>query len=150
MVFQQFGQIDVTHAIAVCQHECGVAKPALHSQQSAARQCLQSGIDQIDVPAFRFCFCAKDVAGGEIDGQIPAEINTIKEIALDEIAHVTEGNVEIIEAMVGEVLHDVPQDRFATNLDHWFWSSRGFLLQACAHSTRENDNSHYPLRSNPF
>src|ERR1051325_431419 len=40
------------------------------------------------------------------------------------------------------VLHDVPENRAAADLDHRFWSQLCFFGQTCTQSTGENDDFH--------
>ena len=146
MKLKQRGQIDITDAVSVGHHEGGIGQPSFEPEQASAGVCFRTGVDQIHRPAFGLRFSAANVTRREVDRQVAGEVVPVEEIALDEVAHVTQCDVEVIEVMLGIVLHDVPQDRPATDLDHRLGASRGFFLKPRAHATCENDNPHCPLR----
>jgi len=51
----------------------------------------------------------------------------VRKIFFDDIALVSEANDEFIEAVRLVDLHDVPDDRLAADLDHWFGPQMGFF-----------------------
>ena len=56
----------------------------------------------------------------------------VGKIFLDDVALVAATNHEIMDAMGGVHLHDVPQDRLSTDLNHWLWPEMGFFGNASA------------------
>ena len=63
----------------------------------------------------------------------------IGKVLLDDVALVAAANDEVIDAVVGISLQDVPQDRLAADLDHGFGAGVGFFADACAQATGKND-----------
>ena len=46
----------------------------------------------------------------------------VRKVFLEEIALVAEAHHELVQPVPGVDLHDVPDDRLAADLDHWFRS----------------------------
>ena len=66
----------------------------------------------------------------------------VGEIFLDDVTLVAAANDEVMDAVERVSFHDVPKDRLATDFDHGFWSSGGFLAYPRSQSTREYDCFH--------
>ena len=69
-----------------------------------------------------------DLTGGEIDRQVTAQVVAVQERALDEVSHVPQRDHEVAKPVTTEVLHDVPQDRHAADLDHGLGSRHRLFL----------------------
>jgi hypothetical protein len=72
----------------------------------------------------------------------------IGEVFLDDVTAVPQANDEIIYAMCGIHLHDVPKDRPATDFHHGFGAERCFLAKAGAESTGKDYSFQSTLASN--
>src|SRR5713226_1785609 len=57
-------------------------------------------------------------ARGEVDRHARAKSVVVEKKALDVLAFVSERDHEFLETVPGVVLHDVPDDRVTTDLDH--------------------------------
>src|SRR5260370_6489990 len=68
----------------------------------------------------------------QFESYIASMQEVIRKVLLDEMAHVATANDEVIDPMEGIQLHDVPENRFPTDLDHWFWFDLGFFTQSGA------------------
>ena len=66
----------------------------------------------------------------------------VGEIFLDQIALVAAANHKLMHAVGGVEFHDVPEDRPATDLDHWLWLDGRFLGEPRAESSGQNDSFH--------
>ena len=82
------------------------------------------------------------VAGGQVHGEIALELGVVEEVPLDHVALVAQGHHELLEAVVGVELHDVPEDRPAADLDHRLGPSLGLLGQPCPEAPGQDDHFH--------
>jgi len=73
------------------------------------------------------------------EGDIGLVQEVIREILLDHITLVATANHKIIHAMRRVDLHDVPEDRFASDLDHGLGLKVSFFGKARSEATGEND-----------
>ena len=64
----------------------------------------------------------------------------IGEVFLDDIPLITTADNEIIYAMRGIELHDVPQDRPTAYFNHGFWLEVGFFRYTSSKTAGENDS----------
>src|ERR1700737_3847707 len=60
------------------------------------------------------------------------------QILLDDVALVAQRDRESVETGRSVVLHDVPEDRLSTDLDHGLGLEFGLLAQSAAYTSREN------------
>src|SRR5258706_9877750 len=81
----------------------------------------------------------------EIDTYIAAETVVIKEITLDYLTLIAQGDIELVEVIKPIVLHDVPEDGPTTDLDHRLWANLGFFIKARSQSTSKNNDFHRRL-----
>ena len=66
----------------------------------------------------------------------------MREILLDHVPFVSEADDEVVVAVMGVGLHDVPEDRTLTDLDHRFWLQVGLFADPCSETTCQNDDLH--------
>ena len=83
-----------------------------------------------------------NVAGSQLYGENIVEEFVIQEIVLDHISLVAKAQDKIFVAIVGKSLHDVPENGFATYLQHGFGTELGFFPQPGTEATAKN----YDLR----
>lgn len=76
------------------------------------------------------------------------QIIVVKKEVLDHLAFVTEGDDELLEAVAGIGPHDMPENRIASNLDHWLGPHRCLFSQPRAESASKNNYLH-PLAALP-
>ena len=77
-----------------------------------------------------------------VEGHIRHVQKVVGEVFLDQVALVTAANHEIVDAVVGIDLHDVPQDGLAANFHHRLGFEVGFFGNPGAESTGKNDCFH--------
>ena len=69
------------------------------------------------------------------DGEIVVHRLVVEEVLLDHVAAIAEAEHELAEAVVGVVLHDVPEDRPPAHLDHRLGPELGLLAQSRSQSS---------------
>jgi len=67
----------------------------------------------------------------------------VGEVFLDDVALVATADYEIMHAMRGVDLHDVPENRLTTDLYHRLGLEVGFLGNASAETTGKDDGLHF-------
>ena len=90
------------------------------------------------------CSSGATLAVLQRDRHVLADRVVVQEVALDLVALVAEREHELVEAVARVVLHDVPQDRPAADLDERFRTHLGLLGQARAGAAAQDDDG------NPF
>ena len=78
-----------------------------------------------------------DAAPGEVHRHVTAQRTVVGEVAFDVLSLVAERDDEVLEAVMGVVAHDVPQDRLVADLDHCLGSDLGLLRQSGAESSSQ-------------
>ena len=66
----------------------------------------------------------------------------VGEVFLDHVALVAATDHEVIHAMGGIQLHDVPENRFATDLDHGLGFEMCLFRDSGAEATSKNNGNH--------
>src|SRR5690606_31231282 len=106
------------------------------------------GVNKTHTPVFVPCCVPADRSGCQIHMDVRLQLGVIDVELLDEAALVSKGHAELPEVEVRVVLHDVPDDRHPSDLDHCLWSYLGLFDQPCAVPAGENDDLHArPLSS---
>ncbi len=78
----------------------------------------------------------------EIERNIGVIEIIIHKILLDHESLIAQTDDKFVKTMSFENLHDVPEDRFFTDLDHRLRSQIAFFRNAGAQSSRQNNNFH--------
>ena len=81
-------------------------------------------------------------AVADADREVAAQRHVVEEEALDVLALVAERDHELVEPVLGVVLHDVPEDRPPADLDHRLRPELGLLGQPGALTPGEDHNFH--------
>ena len=63
----------------------------------------------------------------------------IGEVLLDDVALVSEADDEVVDALLGVELEDVPEDGLAADLHHGLGADGGFFAETRAETAGEND-----------
>ena len=108
--------IDVTDAVAIGQ-KCSVDMVP-DPPDAPARLGVLTGIDEGDAPFLLRSGQDRPLAGLEIDGEVGDMTEIIVKILFDDITLVTAADDEFVDAVTGERLHDVPQDRLSADFYH--------------------------------
>lgn len=128
--------VDVAQAIAVSEAEGVFALEIVtNALESSAGLGVIAGVDQRDAPGLGVALVYFHVVGGHVEGHIRHVQEVVGEVFLDDVALVTAADDEVVHAMGGVELEDVPEDGAATDLDHGLGLEVGFLGDAGAEAT---------------
>ncbi|OIQ67064.1 hypothetical protein GALL_513630 [mine drainage metagenome] len=83
-----------------------------------------------------------DLSLRQIDREVGIVETIVGEVLLDHVAAVTQADDELVEPVMGEQLHDVPQDGPPADLDHRLGLQVAFLGDAGSKPTRQYDRFH--------
>src|SRR4051794_21461150 len=79
-----------------------------------------------------------------IFGKIERHVGCVKKVVskklFDQKAFVTKAHDEVVDVVSRVDLHDVPQDRFSSDLDHGLGPNHRFLAEPAATSPGQNDS----------
>ena len=141
---EQVTEVDVGKAVAVGHHEAFVADVALDALDASGGEGVIAGVgDRHDPVGFEVGIV--DLEAGAVtkgDGEVGVQGGVVEEVGLDLLTLVAGADDELGDALGRVDLHQVPQDGLAADLDHRLRPELGFLAQAGAQSTAENDNLH--------
>ena len=79
---------------------------------------------------------------GEVKCDIAGMQKIISEPLFDDVLLVARAHDEFVETIVRIALHDMPEDRHATDFNHGLGLVLGFLTDACTVSAGEKDDFH--------
>ena len=140
---EQSGDIDIGNAVAVSEAEglfvLHIGQDAL---EAAAGHGGSAGIDQRDAPGLGDVAVHLHLVVHDVDGDIGGVEIVVGEIFLDEIALVAQAHDEVVDAVVGVDLHDVPQDGAAADLHHRLGPKGRFFTEPGAKTAGENNCLH--------
>jgi hypothetical protein len=101
-----------------------------------------AGVDQRHLPRLGLAVMDVHDIVGHVEGHVGHVQEIVVEIFLDHIALVAAADHELVQAVGGVDLHDVPQDRHPADLDHRLGPDRGLLAEARAESPGQDDDFH--------
>jgi len=78
----------------------------------------------------------------QVEGDIGHVQEIVSEILLDQVALVAAADDEVVDAVGGVELHDMPEDGLAADLDHGLGSEIGFFGEPGAEAAGEDDCFH--------
>src|SRR5579859_3027717 len=81
-------------------------------------------------------------AARQVDGHAAVQAIVVEKVLLDDLALIAQGNEKLFTAVVSIMLHDMPEDRPAPDLDHRFGLDLGFFGQAGAQPPGQDDDFH--------
>ncbi len=136
--------VAVDQPVPVCQKECLLFDEPQHPLKPSPGHGGLARIDQGHAPIL---FVVLTVvlelrAGAEPEGHVAGIPLVIAEEVLDHFAFVAEAQDEILVAVVGVDLHDMPKYRPFANRHHRFGPKLGFLAQARPQTTAQNHHFH--------
>ena len=118
----------VGKAVAVCHAELVFVPDMVgYPLQAPTRECAVAGVNQRDSPRLGPLLAYVNSVVFEVEGDVGHVERVVGEILLDHITAVPTAHDEIVHLMCRVHLHDVPQHRPATNLDHGLWFCTGFF-----------------------
>ena len=143
MESEQRGDIDIGNSVAVSEAE-GLF--VLHMRQvtleAAASHGGSASVDQGDTPGLRDVAMHLHLVVQDVDGDIGSVEIVVGEILFDEIALVAQTDDEVVDAVVGVGLHDMPQDRAAAYFHHRLGPKGGLFTEPGTKTAGENNSLH--------
>ena len=132
----QAGNVDVGNAVAIGKAEGLVVFDKIRNPlETAAGHGVFAGIDERYPPGLGMPFMYFHAVIHHVERYIRHVQEVIGEVLLDDIAFVAAANDEIVNAVMGVHLEDVPEDRFAANFDHWLGLQMGLFRNPGAKAT---------------
>src|SRR5579871_1286361 len=141
---QQRLQIHVADAIAIGQQECAIIDIFLNTLDPAAGHgrlaCIHQGDAKVLLRMIVVVFNMG--AAPEADGKVAVHRLVVQEVVLNHIAAIAKAKNELLETGMGVDLHDVPENRTPSYLNHRLWPELGLFPQAGAKPAAEDNNLH--------
>src|SRR5437660_12454817 len=99
MELQQGRKINVRDAVAIRQHEGLVSQPRCQPFEATTSDGLEAGIHEMDSPGIVRTIVDRNVTGFDGNAQISGQSMVVQEVALDDIALVSQSDDELIETL---------------------------------------------------
>ena len=139
----QGADIDVRHAIAIGEAEgLFFLDVVRHALETAARHGGLAGVHQGHAPGFGLALVHFHAVVGHVEGHVRHVQEVVGEVLIDHVALVAAADHEVVDAVRGIDLHDVPQNGLPADLDHRLGTHRAFFADAGAEAARKNDRLH--------
>ena len=142
VIGDQGTDVDIADAIAVGEAERLPAKVMGHPPQAATGGRGFTGVHQGDPPGFGLAAMHLHRAGGQIEAHIAAMQGVVREVLLDHIPLVATADHELVDAVMGVQLEDVPEDRPAAHFHHGLGPEMGFLRDTGAEAAGQDHGFH--------
>jgi len=141
------GDVDVGNTIAIGHTERLVAFHKLRDlSETPTRSGLLASVDESHPPWFGHGVVDRHRVLGHVEGDVGGVKKIIGEVLLDDVALVAAADDEIVDAVRGVELENVPENRQAADLNHRLWAKRGFFADSGTETACEN-NCFHPLGS---
>ncbi len=135
--------IDICKAIPVGKTKClFIFNKIRNPFQTTPGLRFLTRIDQCYTPRFSLSLMHLHLIVLHVERDIGHMQKVVGKVFLDHITLVSAANHKIMDTMSRIRLHDVPQDGFATDLDHRFWLEKGFFRNTGAKATGKNHSFH--------
>ena len=129
----QFGDVDVSHAIAVGKTKSFfIFDIVRHTLQATTGHGVFTSIHQCDAPRLSIALMHFHAVGPHIESDIGHVQKVVGKVLFDDVTLVSTADNKFVDAMVRVCLQDVPQNGLAANLNHWFGTGCGVFTKACA------------------
>lgn len=139
----EFFDVYVGNSVPVREHE-GIVSYVFSCTEDPP-SCLgsKSGVNQGDFPGFTVLFMDGHLVVFKIEGDVAAVEEVVGEIFFDDVSFVSQKNDKIVVSIPGVDLHDMPENRMASDLHHGFWDDICLFGKACAHAACEDKDFHF-------
>src|SRR5215471_3652548 len=133
MESQQRADVDISYAVAIGQAKRPIEIASRPANPGSSHRGV-AGFSQRHAPAFLAMSIVKPDRRrrAQPNGEVLHPGFVIQEEILDDIALVAETQNEVSQAMVGIQLHNVPENRPASDLHHRLWPDLRFFSQTSA------------------
>jgi hypothetical protein len=138
----QLVERDVGDPVAVGHHERPVAEMVASLHHPSGGLGALARLDEVDAPRFVVLVVADDRSVAQLHREVAGQRAVLREVLLDVLTLVAERDDELVESAPAVGLHDVPEDRLPTDLDHRLGPDLGLLGQARAEAARQNQSLH--------
>jgi len=151
VVIDELSNVDVGNAVAVGEAErLFILEVTAGTQQSTTGHGFLAGVDQGDAPRLAVVLVHVHAVVAHVERDVGGVQEVIGEEVLDRIALVAKADHEVVNSVGGILLHDVPENWLAADLDHWLGLEVRLFTDARAEATRQNNCLHrLPSRSSP-
>jgi len=139
----RFGDVDVAHSISVS-HTEGIFSSNIVRDflESTASTNTISSIDEGHAPGLGDTLVNLHLILFHVESDVGHMQEIIREVFLDQVAFVPTADYEIVDAVSGIDLEDMPEDRTAPDFDHRFGTCAGLFTQPCSLAACQNDSFH--------
>src|SRR3546814_107593 len=135
-------QVNGGQPVAVGEQEALAADDIACPLQASAGHGVVAGVEHRDLPLLDAAAHAGHLAGRQIDPEVAVQACVVEKIELDDLRLVAGEHDELVEAVVGVDLHDVPDDGTAADLHHGLGPHDGLLGQPAAVAAGEDHHLH--------
>ena len=132
----------IGYAVAIGEHEGFAADERRQAEHAAPGQRIEAGIDQMDLPGLLVAPAPLHRSLAEIDGEVARHVGKLQEEVLHHLGLVTERHHELLEAVGGVELHDVPENWMLADLDHRLGDGDRLFGEPSAEAPGEDDDLH--------
>ena len=137
------GDVDVGYAVAVGHAEgFGGVEVLRDAAEAASGAGGFSGVDEGDAPGFGDGLVDGHLVVVHVEGDVGGVEEVVGEELLDDVALVSAADDEVVDAVLGVDLEDVPEDGPATDLDHRLGAEGCLFGDAGAETAGEDDCFH--------
>lgn len=114
-----FSDVHIGDTVAIGEAEGVVAhEVGLYTLEASTGEGIVTRVNQGDAPGLGFAVVNLHLVGGHVEGDIASMEEIIRKIFLDQVAFVAKADNEVVDAVRGIDLEDVPENRQAPNFHH--------------------------------
>ncbi len=137
------GDVDIAHPVAVGHAESlFTSQVVCHLLEPAGGPRMIAGVHQRHIPRLGHALMHFHPVVAEVEGHIRHVQEVVGEILLDHVPLVAAANDEVVNAVLGIDLQDVPQDGKSADIDHRLGTQGSFFAETCAQAPRQNHCFH--------
>src|SRR5262249_15172846 len=116
----QAADVEVADAVAVGEQEVAALEVAAGALDAGAGHGGEAGLGEGDVPVLDDAGVVdgEGLGGAEVEADVGVQAGVVEEVLLDDPALVAHAEDEVVKAVAGVALHDVPEDGPAADGDH--------------------------------
>ena len=138
-----FGDVDVSDTVAIG-HAEGFARGEVlrDAAETAAGAGVVAGVDEGDAPGLGDGVENFHLVIAHVEGDVGHVEEVVGEVLLDDVALVAAADDEVVDAVLGVELEDVPEDGPAANFHHGLGTEGGLFADAGAEPAGEDNGFH--------
>src|SRR5262249_23156165 len=132
----------IGYAVTIGQHEGSVADERSKPSHTPAGQRIETRIDKMNLPSLLMAAPPLHLAGAQIDREVARHVGELQKEVLHALGLVAERHDELLEAIGGIELHDVPEDGMLADLHHRLGDGDRLLGKPGAEATGKDHDLH--------